>query len=149
MYIHLTIEKIYNMHNSRASHKVPQMLSKIILIFLWYYFYSRIPYLYSPAYELMSFDVISKLQIDRMEQKIPLKLLSKNKTLTMRQPSKTMENLPKQRFVTFPCSMKGRRYVTIEEINTTPRPKLHKITKKDYLKSAEHWEKLAFKCIKL
>ena len=37
--------------------------------------------------------------------------------------------------------MKGRHYATIEEIKTTSKEELNKITKKDFLNCARDWKK--------
>ena len=42
---------------------------------------------------------------------------------------------------------KGRRYATIEELNTASKEELNKITKNDFLKGFKDWKKPWHKCI--
>ena len=67
--------------------------------------------------------------------------LAKNNTIMLPQPSYSSD-LP-FRDVLFPKPkrpMKGRRYVTIQEIKTSSKEQLNKITKNDFLKCFEHWK---------
>ena len=69
--------------------------------------------------------------------------LAKNNTLVMPQPTYSPD-LAACDFFLFPKlkrPMKGRRYTTIEGIKTTSKEELNKITKNDFLKCFDDWQK--------
>ncbi|UYV73990.1 JRKL, partial [Cordylochernes scorpioides] len=69
--------------------------------------------------------------------------LAKNNTLMMPQPPYSPDLAPCDFFL-FPKlkrPMKGRRYATLDEINTASKDELKKIFKNDFLKCFEDWKK--------